>query len=177
MYGNTVVSYSGGCVINAIYDIGPSETYVEENEFGALYNSSENEWRLVVTPSTSYIVPETVAGNAIAAVNLDCISGIPTFEQPVTVRTTGDPIYLTGIKVTTSDLDFILNSNCIPTSLTGDFEYLDLSECGDSIEFPEEFLTNFQSKMDGFGEDWCTIYVSSAVKANYADYDFIQVKQ
>ena len=170
-----VGAFVSGCVVNAIYDIGSSETYVEENGLGACYNSSYG-WILVTSPSESYIVPEAIAGKTISAVYVDAIKGDPTFERSIEFLCMGDPIYITSITVTTSDLDFILNNSFFPNAFRAEFEYLDLSACGDNIEFPEEFLTNFQLNIDSFGE-WAVIYVSPAVKANYADYDFIQVKQ
>ena len=173
---NVAIALIDGCVLNAIYDRGPSDTYVEENGIGAFYNSSSSTWNIVHTPNTSYVIPETISGKTINGVYLDLMSGAPIFEKPVELKS-GDVIWLTSMTVTTSDLDFIFNCSYLPGSLCADFE-LDLSGCGDSIEFPEEFLTNFQSKIDENYGNWLgVVYVSSAVKANYADYDFIQVKE
>ena len=155
------------CTINAIYDVGPTDAYVAESEYEAVYDRFTEQWFLFKTPNTNYILPETVAGKPITGVYIDTISGSVTFDRPVTIISLGEPINV-NIKVTTSDLDFIFNNDYFPGFCGG---YLDLTQCGDNIEFPEEFLSTYQH--------WTSapIYVSAAVKANYEAYDFIQVKQ
>ena len=75
----------------------------------------------------------------------------------------------TKVKVTTNDLEFIFNY-----TLWNNLTELDLSEIEGNIVIPEEILSN-GGPLRQENED-CVIYVSAAVKANYADYDFIQVK-
>ena len=138
-----------------------------------------DEWVLMQTPKTSYIIPETVGGKTVSAVYMDIISGIPTFNRVIELKTFGDPIQAEGVKVTINDKEFInqlIISYILKSTTSCLNEGIDLTECGDNIEFSEEVFTEYESMKTSHNMDW-KIYVTSAVKANYADYDFIQVKQ
>ena len=163
--------------LTSIYDVGPSSTVVEENGFTAL-KSMDGSWVLCGTPEEEYIVPETVKGNVINKVNIEALKGIPTFTRPVVIYNPGNNARQrpTAMKVTTTDLSFVFEMPGKDTWFN--LEYMDFSECGDDIEFPEEFLSSGQYRWEDEYADGCAVvYVSSAVKAKYADYDFIQVKE
>ena len=158
---------SESIILNNIYEIGEAEYCVEENGF-MLYGFYD-DGILIGTPNTSYEVPTTVAGRTVASVAIDKINGSPIFTTPVDlVFCCGFDFYITlppRIKITTPDLDFFftpyINAN------TDNLQELDLSECGDNITIPEEFLKKFTN---------ATIYVTSAVKEKYQDYGNVVVK-
>ena len=94
---------------------------------------------------------------------MDCISGEPTFTKEVSLYAEVANMVTGNIKIISNNLDFWFEE------LSGNLEFLklnvDLTECGDSIVFPQEYL-----------DAGITTYVTSAVKANYADYDNIIAK-
>ena len=160
---NYIISGLDGMVLNAIYDIGAASNYVEENGFGAYDYAGNGNWTLNKTPDTGYIVPSSVAGKTINRVQLDLISGEPTFVYPVELITENSGKCPSYIKIMPSYLNFWFDNIFYFWNTS-----IDLTECGDTIEFPTSVLSASQN---------ITIYVTSAVKENYQNYDFIQVKQ
>jgi len=158
---NSIFCDIEGCILKKIYDVGPSTTYFEENGFTIVDNGGN--LCLIKTPNTNYVVPETVAGKEINTVFMDCISGEPTFTKEVSLYAEVANMVTGNIKIISNNLDFWFEE------LSGNLEFLklnvDLTECGDSIVFPQEYL-----------DAGITTYVTSAVKANYADYDNIIAK-
>ena len=180
LVGNVVVMIATAedyeLTLTTIYDIGTSSTFAEENGFAAV-KTDDGGWMLCGTPEEEYIVPENVKGNVINKVNIEELKGIPTFTRPVVIYNPADNAIKrpTAMKVTTTDLSFVFEMPGKDTWFN--LEYMDFSECGDDIEFPEEFLSSGQYRWEDEYADGCAVvYVSSAVKAKYADYDFIQVK-
>ena len=169
LLGNIILTTIDGVVLNGIYDVGLLDNYVEENEFGAWY--IDGGWRLIKTPNTKYVVPETVGGNTISTVSLKLLSGEPTFERTVEFTELVEGMsYITGITFTTSDLDFVLDeTKGVGMIMLRYCEYMDFSGCGDNIEFYDDLLEEIASQS-------CTVYVSSAVKAKYSDNTNIVAK-
>ena len=157
--------FSDSIILNNIYEIGEAENFVAENEF-MLYGFY-NDGILTGTPNTSYEVPTTVAGKNVASVAIDCLQGTPTFTTPIDLILWYGGGYTCpqSIKITTPDLDFFFTPYI--NTYSSDLQELDLSECGDNIIIPEEFLTQYTNT---------TIYVSSAVKEKYQDYANVVVK-
>ena len=178
MMDRHMIANAEGLILNSIYDIGPSDNYVGENGFYVWRPVGYDEWELMKSPQTNYIIPETVGGMTVSGVCLDMISGTPTFDRVVELVFTGEYMKLDGIKVIINDKEFIelIISYMFHFSYPCLNEGIDLTECGDDIEFSEEIFTKYESMKNEYNIDW-KIYVTSAVKANYADYDFIQVKQ
>ena len=169
--GSYLVSKANGmeditCVLTAIYDVGTTNTYVEENGFVAVDNANNGEWMLVQTPNTSYVVPETVGGKTISSVWLAETSGRPTFVRPINFYSTIEE-YMGNriIKISSSDLQVVYGllegvlESAVP--LYGP-NTIDLTECGDNLEFTEAILSYLTSYK-------FTLHVTSAVKANYQD--------
>ena len=149
-------------IITAIYDDGPSDTYVEENGFVVVGNyRGNNYWNLIATPDTEYIVPETVGGKTINNIYLDCISGVPTFVRDV------ESIYLADRVTTNKEYKIISNDVTVVNSLVLKISNctqnssIYLTECSDNFTFSDEFLALTTNSN--------TIYVTAAVKAKYPD--------
>ena len=162
------------CEITAIYEVGNSSNYVEENGFGALYYSGSGTWDLVHTPSTDFVVPETVAGITINRVILDSIMYQPgnpviTFTKDIEVdwydciaRDLKFKIVSTDSEVVNSMIQRILDK-------TNTGIVIDLTECGDDIEFSADILAKISS--------YQILHVTSAVKAKYQDNAYIVVPE
>ena len=163
------------CEIAAIYEVGDVSNYVEESGFGAFYDSNNGTWDLVHTPSTDFVVPETVAGRTINRVILDSImyqggDRVITFTKDIEVdyydciaRNLKFKIVSTDSEVVNSMVQRILDK-------TNNGIVIDLTECGDDIEFTNDTLTVISSK-------GLTINVTSAVKAKYQDNEYIVVPE
>ena len=151
-------------IIKQIYEIGESENCVEENGFMAyLWNG---EWGIMNTPEGDYTVPTTVKDKKITVVYVDSMGENATFTQSFKIDYLVDRIcYISKIKVTTSDVNFIFDMQSNDLS---SLKELDLSECGDNIEIPTSFADSNPN---------VKIYVSSVVKAKYEAYNNIVAKQ
>ena len=167
--GNNVYissNFSGSIILNNIYEIGEAENCVAEDEFVLYCRGFYNDGILVGTPNTSYEVPTTVAGRTVESIAMDSISGIPTFTTPVNLYFIDlSDVCPQSIKITTPDLDFFFTPYI--NTYYYNLQELDLSECGDNITIPEEFLAKYTN---------VTIYVTSAVKEKYQDYSNVIVK-
>ena len=158
---------SNTVVLNSIYKVGLSGNYVENDGFGAFYNPTTNRWELCKTPSGNYQIPNDVKARLIGAVMIDEISGSPEFVFSIPLVMWSNPYCPSTMKVSTSDYDFIFDLNY---EILGAASELDLSECGDGVEIPSDYI-EYRNYFSG-----PTIYVNSAVKANYQDYDYIVEK-
>lgn len=161
----TLNSQGKNLEIKQIYEIGESESFVEENEFMAYL--SNGSWGIMNTPGGSYTVPTTVNGKKITRVYLDYMFGDVTFTQPFKMdEFLVDPIaQIQKIKVTTSDVNFIFDMQDYEHS---ELKEIDLSECGDNMEIPTDFANAYSD---------VTIYVSQAVKTKYPSVENIKVKE
>ena len=158
---------SNTVVLNSIYKVGLADNYAENDGFGALYNPTTNRWELCKTPSGNYQIPNDIGLHPIDAVVIDKISGNPEFVFSIPLTIWFGSYCPSTIKVSTPDYDFIFDINYETLYTVSE---LDLSECGDGVEIPSDYI-EYRNSNSG-----PTIYVSSAVKANYQDYDYIVEK-
>lgn len=159
---------SNTVVLNSIYKFGLADNYVENDGFGAFYEPTRNRWELCKTPSGNYQIPNDIRLHPIDAVVIDKISGNPEFVFSIPLVIWSNGSCPSTIKVSTSDYNFIFDAELYET-LSAASE-IDLSECGDGVEIPSDYI-EYRESYSG-----PTIYVSSAVKANYQDYDYIVEK-
>ena len=159
------MGFAGDCVLLRVKDIGPSETYVEENGFVATLDQNNNTWELYTTPNTSYVVPETVDGKPISTIFMDFISGEPTFTKYYDLT-----IY--DMAAVLERANVVITDNSVLAAMGYDlgqyFKIVDLTGCGDNIDIPNEILT---------GSACQTIYVTSVVKAKYPDNSKVVVPE
>ena len=169
--GTYGISAKYEAILMGIYDVGPAETNIGENEFIA--TKRDGAWTLIRTPDTSYVIPETVSGVTIEVVDLSSISGVPTFVKPIGFTKSGfvgEESFVENIKVVTSEQDVINElltgiSDLLKSSMYGNSTSIDLTECGDDIELPSGF-TAFKK-----------VYVTQAVKDRYTAYSNVVVPE
>jgi len=136
---NEAIGASVNGILTGIYDIGTSDVYTEEGGF-AVYYLEDAGWCLVSTPDTSYIVPETVGGKNVDTVWIDCMKGEPAFTKAFSIGECDVEGYLDTVKITISDMNFI---NGIIWNVH--IKNLDLTECGDNLEFSTEVLNSINN--------------------------------
>ena len=159
------------CTLKSIYEIGDSSTWVQENGFSA-FNFTDG-WGLVATHNTIYDVPDTVAEKTIDFILLEGLSGKPNFLKPINIVGGGDIIPRRDYKISFSGSGVIELVNDLVTNMqtpASSGSTIDLTQCGEDLEFSEELLSNLTTK-------GVTLYVTSAVKANYLDNVNIVVPQ
>lgn len=165
-YGNLWNDDSNTVVLNNIYKVAPSTNYAENDGFGAFYNSTTNKWELCKTPNGNYQIPNDIGLHPISTVVIDKISGSPEFVFSIPLTIWFGSYCPSTIKISIPDYDFIFDINY---EILGTVSQLDLSECGD-VTIPSDYI-EYRNSNSG-----PTIYVNSAVKANYQDYDYIVEK-
>ena len=162
------------CEITAIYEVGNSSNYVEENGFGAFYHSNNGTWDLVHTPTGSCVVPETVAGTTINRVILDSLmyqtgDRVLTFTKDIEIATYDVTANTQNYKIVSTDSEVVNSMIQQIMDKTAHTIVIDLTECGDDIEFSADTLTKMSSGK--------VLHVTSAVKAKYQDNAYIVVPE